>query len=291
MISKVDETKKITISLGGSCRLRCEHCYITTPQFKFQRRLKVKEVESILKSKKGEFSTICISGDTDPLLNQEGFASLLKMCSTKFPTCHISFTTRLLPDEIVLNAIQNAGNTLAKNKKLIFPSVSFLTYRYPNSLEDETQVPSTEERIQLVHNLSQQGFPVLAAMRPTMPFSITPKDEIIKLIQELALSCSAILGEVFLDDAKKTISTRLNLPNVETTQGELTFLEQPSQWNKSHYIDEINFTKKVACNNKVPFFLRSMSAVNYIEKYWDYDKKRIDNEYIVEEGIYDQLLP
>jgi MoaA/NifB/PqqE/SkfB family radical SAM enzyme len=71
MLSKVDETKKITISLGGACRLRCKHCYITVPQFKFQRRLKVEDIELILESKRDQFSAICISGDTDPLLDRK----------------------------------------------------------------------------------------------------------------------------------------------------------------------------------------------------------------------------
>lgn len=291
MLSKVDETKKITISLGGACRLRCKHCYITVPQFKFQRRLKVEEVERILNSKKGRFSAICISGDTDPLLDQKGFTSLLHMCSTKFSDCHILFTTRLLPEKATLDAIRCAGDLLQENKKLIFPAVSFATYKYPNNIEDDKQVPSTKKRIELVHDLSDLGFPVFSAMRPTMPFAITPKDEVIQLIKELSPASAAILGEVFIDDFENTISARLNLPSAKKEHGEMTFLEQPKKWSKAHYHDEIEFAKEVSRRHKVAFFLRSMSAVNYIERIWDFENKNIEGRYFEEDGEYDLLLP
>src|SRR5438046_1770622 len=101
-IGKVDATRKATISLGGSCRLRCSHCYITAPQFRFQRRQSIAETIEFLESQEGAFDAICISGDTDPLLEQERFCQLLAECASRFPASHLMFTTRLVPTAATL---------------------------------------------------------------------------------------------------------------------------------------------------------------------------------------------
>lgn len=291
LLSKIDETGKITISLGGSCRLRCKHCYITTPQFQFQRRLQVKDIHTKLLEEKGSFSAICISGDIDPLLDQEGFISLLKMCSTEFSDCHLLFTTRLLPNSNVVKEIISAKERLAEHQKFVFPAVSFVTFRYPNEIEDEKQVPSTDERINLVKMLHNLDFPVLVAMRPTMPFSITPKHEVKKLIEQLSGICHAILGEIFIDDINETISNRLNLKPTYKEKGKMTFLEQSGYWVKSKYESEIEFAMNIASQNNIAFFMRSMSAVEYISENKNSVLTPPINQLLNHTGLYEKLIP
>jgi DNA repair photolyase len=289
ILSKVDETGKITISLGGHCPLKCKHCYITAPQFKFQRRLSVDDVYNILTLEKDIFTAICISGDTDPLLDQTSFIELLKMCSTKFPHCNLLFTTRLIPNESVMRELKKVKDRLMKYNKLIFPAVSFVTYRYPNEIEDERKVPSTKERIKVVEKFNSLGIPVLVAMRPTMPFSITPQNEVEKLITEVSGICHSVLGEIFIDDINETISKRLGVESKNIEIGSMTFLAQPDNWVKIKYNEEIEFVREVCKSKNIPFFLRSMSAVEHIiQETFKNSEPESSNNSVVN---YEKLLP
>lgn len=290
-IAKVDETRKVTVSLGGSCRLRCTHCYITVPQFKFQRRLQPSDVLQALQDLSGQFDAICISGDVDPLLREEEFLDLLEGASIRFPAAHLMFTTRLIPSVAGIDRIRSIGRVLSGRRKLLAPGISYLTATYPNQIEDPNQVPSSVARSEFGAALQNSKIPVLAALRPTMPFHVVPQDEVRKLVQLVAPTCSCVLGEVFILDADSVLAGRFGIHSHQGQLTPMTFLDQPGLWAKYRLEPEIAFAAEQSHLHGRAYFLRSMSAIRYLEQAWDFDQGRLRTKDIPFEGTYDAALP
>lgn len=270
--TKLDNTRKVTISLGGSCKLRCKHCYITASQFRYQRYRTVEDIAQELKEiPLNHFDAICISGDTDPLLQPDKFTILLKKLANEFPSKHIMFTTRLVPEKRVFEKIKEVGRRIINNGRLFVPAVSLVTYSYPNTIEDKKKVPHTKQRLEFLNLLRDTGFTTLAALRPTFPFEIVPKKEVRMLVQSVQSVATSILGEIFILDQAGEIASQLQLPppQQESFISPMSFQNQESYWEKRSFTAEISFIKQICAEFQIPFFLRSMSAIRLFENFWD----------------------
>lgn len=291
-IVTVDPTRKAMVSLGGKCGLMCKHCYITVSQFDFRPRLHVDQVIQALKTEVRPFDAICISGDVDPLIREREFLALLEEAVLQFPDVHLMFTTRLIPSEPGFDRIVAVARALASRARLLAPGVSLMTATYPNTIENPNAVPPTLDRIAFASRMSKAGIPVLAALRPTMPFSVVPKEEVRALVRMAAPAAACILGEAFILDTGDELSARFSLPSVRNEQAErMTFLDQPSLWVKRRLELEIAYTATQSRENGRPYFLRSMSAMRYLETVWDYSTGRPGAHDLYAAGAYDHDNP
>jgi DNA repair photolyase len=293
-IAKVDETGKITVSLGGSCRLRCKHCYITAPQFSFNRNLSVEEVVNAIHQTLEPFDTVCISGDTDPLLRERDFIELLYRIVDEIRPSNLMFTTRLIPSPTTLRVLYDTAEIMFARNGFILPCVSFVSSRYPNGIEDHMQVPSPSARAELLRRFREMGMPTFAALRPTFPFEIVPAAEIDELLELVRAVATCVLGEVFLLDSQGAIAKRLNLPAGQGSAADqaLTFLDQGPRWQRRVFVAELEYVKSAAAKVGVPFFLRSMSAIRLLKENWDLKRNRWRVRLEVPPlGCYDHLPP
>lgn len=274
----VDNFGKVTISFGGICPLKCSHCYTVANQFVHSRLRKMDAILNELHALKEKFTTICISGDTDPFLFPEKTLDLLSILSTEFPWTDIMITSRLIPDEKIINGIIDIGVIMSRAERLLIPGISVITYSYPNSIEDPRLVPSTKKRLELLRNFSIGGLPCFLAMRPTFPFAVVSKSELKNIVKDAAPYTTVFLGEAFIIDPDNEISKNIGLEKIEVLKenySPMTFLSQPNLWEKRIYSKEAAYIEALCSLYDKPYFMRSMSGLNYIKKYWDYKARRI----------------
>jgi hypothetical protein len=273
---KVDEFGKVTVSLGGVCKLWCKHCYITARQFQHPTQRSVESVVAELREQEESFSVVCISGDTDCFLNEATGVELIERVCSSFPVVDVMFTSRLVPSGSAAERISELARDMARDSRLLVPCVSVVTWTYPNKVENPRFVPPTAERIAFMRHLADQGIPCFLAIRPTFPFTVVSRDEIQKIFAECGDAPACVLGEAFILDTGNTIATRLDITRVDEAAvlNPLSFLDQPGLWEKRIYTEEVEFARKCSHEAGIPYFLRSMSAMKYLREYWDLDRGR-----------------
>ena len=269
----VDKEGKITVSLGGVCALGCKHCYITSKDFRHQPRLQVDYVVDEVARFEG-LKCICVSGDTDPLLEPEANVLLMEKLASLYKTVPIMFTTRLVPSLPTYSLIASLAAECLRRHQLFIPCVSLVTFSYPNTIERQDRVPASSERIGLIHQFVSDSIPCIVALRPTFPFSIVPPEEVNQLVGAFPAGTTAVLGEVFLIDGSRQLPSRMNWIGFEEhilTSARMTFLDQPSSWDKCYLEQEVEFVRSACHQRCLPYFLRSMSALDYLHSHWDYE--------------------
>lgn len=270
---QIDDYKKITVSLGGICKLGCAHCYTNTGYFMHQKQLSSDEILKILKSRKGNFTTICISGDTDSFLDPYKGLELIQKIVKNFVTENIMFTTRLVPPRGIVEELSKIGNICNNRKQLFIPCISIVTFNYPNKIENSTLVPNTIERLNFLKALTSAGLPCFLTIRPTFPFEIVPFNEIVKILDYVKNTPAAVLGEVLLLDKMGLIENRIGIDirKMDYEESNLTFINQPLEWKKVYCKKEHDIILKECWQRGIPFFMRSMSAVNYLKRIYGYN--------------------
>jgi len=270
---QIDKEKKITVSLGGNCKLKCAHCYTNTRDFEHQNQKTVDEILKVLNERRGDFTTVCISGDIDCFLDPYKGIELIQKIVTDFTTENIMFTTRIIPPKEIVEELFLIGNICNKRKQLFIPCISVVTFNYPNKIENSLMVPNTIERLEFMRVLVKAGIPCFLTIRPTFPFEIVPFFEIVQILDYIKDAPAAVLGEVLLLDKGGIIEGRLgiNIRQGEYQESKLTFINQPSEWKKLYCKKEHSAIKEECYRRGIPFYLRSMSAINYLKKIYEYN--------------------
>lgn len=276
MSFKVDRFAKVTISLGGKCPLRCRHCYTTSTQFRHEPKRSVNQVISELNSLDKSFSTICISGDTEPFLEPDVGLELIHEVAQSFSWTDIMFTTRLVLQDLIIDELIRIGSSMATQRRLLVPCISVITHSFPNGIEVSPLILATKHRLRMLRQFSRGNLPCFLTVRPTFPFEIVPKTESAKLLDNAAPHATVVLGEAFIVDRSNEIANEIGLSSLnkgvlkETSP--MTFLDQPALWEKKIYQEEVSCMKSLCENHNVPFFLRSISGMKFLRTYWDFSK-------------------
>lgn len=285
MKPRVDDFGKVTVSLGGICPLACRHCYTMTSSFKHDPEMTIVEVVEDLRLVRDPFATICVSGDTDPFLDAAAGLLLIQTLASEFPHANIMFTTRQVPNNDVIAALIELGRNLSEAQRLFIPAVSLVSMKVPNFSERSKRIPDTNDRIQLLNTFRTAGLPTLLALRPTFPLNIVAPADVETMIHTAKESAVAVLGEVFLLDPSGQLAKRLGLPSTsDHRQGHMTFMEQPNIWVKGTFRQAVEFARHTAAGQGLPYFLRSGSALNLLEEYWDFSNGKMRSGYSLDTG-------
>jgi hypothetical protein len=220
------------------------------------------------------FDVICISGDTDCFLDADAGLELITGAVRRTPYADVMFTTRLVPEDAVIRTLCELAAEMATRHQLLLPGISLVCMRVPNFSERSKRMPSTEARIEFLTRLTAGGMACMLALRPTFPFALVGRDEVRTMIRLAKDSAAVILGEVMLLDAQGELAGRLGLDitNPDDRIGRLTFLDQPGSWQKRTLYDEVAYAAEVSHEYRVPYFLRSGQALEYIRRNWDWQQ-------------------
>lgn len=267
----IDSEKKITVSLGGKCSLGCKHCYTNCSAFLHQDKITVKElIKDLGCIDSNTFTTICISGDVDTFLNPYEGLELIALLAEIYRKKTIMFTTRLVPNDNIKKELTLIGKKCLERGQLFIPCISVISFAYPNQIENSKLVPSTTERLDFFIKLCKSGIPCFLTLRPTFPFEIVQMSEIVNILKYVKNLPASVLGEVLLLDQNGEIEKRLGMQVINKNNpiqiSKMTFLNQECYWKKVYFRNEHKEIKKECNNLGMPFFLRSMSAIRYIER-------------------------
>ena len=286
-----DSNGKITISLGGRCTLGCRHCYTNTCGFVPQPiKSPVEAFEELQRYSNvvsGRISVICISGDIDCFLNPNNGITLLELVIENFKEETIMFTTRLVLSNSNIDRIKRLWRICSSRQQLLIPCISLITFTFPNDVENPSCVPTSIDRLIFLKKLASVGMICFLTLRPTFPFSIVSLEEIRQILEYIGSFTAAVLGEVFLLDENSEIETKLSIDKsiadtIESSR--MTFIDQPAVWHKIYLRREHDEIKKLCHEYGLPYFLRSVSAVNYIKHIntfrfgWKHDHSLFDTE-------------
>ncbi len=288
MKPRVDAYGKVTVSLGGKCPLACRHCYTMTSSFVHDAYMSTEDVLRSLQALSDPFTTVCVSGDTDPFIDPQLGLELIQGIAMAFPSIDVMFTTRLIPTDEVIEKLISLGEEMAGSQRLLIPAVSFVSMTVPNFSERSKRIPSSYARLNLLSSFNRGGLPTLLALRPTFPFHLVPREEVEEIICRASDSTTVVLGEVFLLDEHGDLIRRMKLTTSEGNDrlAPMTFMEQPSHWTKRTFDEPTNFARHIAQREGLPYFLRSGSALRLLRSYWNFEDKRL------KVGVLDRpLLP
>lgn len=186
---------------------------------------------------------------------------------------NIMFTTRLIPPKEIIKELIKIGNICNEREQLFVPCISVITYSYPNKIENGLLVPSTIERLNFFQTLISAGLPCFLTLRPTFPFEIVPLNEIVQILDYIKVTPAAVLGEVLLLDKSGILEKRLGIDVGQKAcqESKLTFIDQPLEWKKMYCNKEHTSIKEECVRRGFPFFMRSMSAIQYLKKVYTYN--------------------
>jgi hypothetical protein len=222
-------------------------------------------------------SIICVSGDTDPFVDEAAGMDLLETLATEFPDKHLMFTTRLVPGDGAVSRLADLNEEMSMRRRLLVPGISVVSLRFPNSVERSKAIPPTTKRLEFMAALATSGLPCLLAMRPTFPFHVVSPREVRALIAIFRPYATVVLGEKFILDQPGQIERRLGLelsqaPNEPTP---LTFLQQPGVWRKILYPEETKLVAETCAELDIPFFMRSGTAMRLLNQAWDFSRRTL----------------
>lgn len=260
------------ISLGPvspqkHCPYSCLFCYVPTGFLQY-RPLGIIDICKYLKTRKNEFETIYISGDTDsfaPPRMEQGI-SLLKRLANEFDKS-ILITTRAFMNKETIDELLTVKNILRNRNKQLYVCVS-ISAPDGNRAIEPLPIPTVEDRIKTLDTLKKAGILSILAMRPFLP--IYEANDYIRLIDSCLSSVDLILGEVWYHDPYlqmwNAVTGKFEIYRGTSAQTCLPFESSNKEWMEwvdTRLVEEISGYCKL---RNIPFFMDSSSALKYLRE-------------------------
>lgn len=250
------------VSFSGKCPLKCKHCFTKEIVDECEAE---NEVEDIIEQLSGkEFDVVYVSHYKENFYNPE---KGIRLCEEiyKLYKCDICVTTRCTFSGGLLARIRNLNNEMRENGNNLTFCISVPAYDSYTMLEDETLIPTPQQRIDFAGQLKNMGITSMVTIRPLFPANYIPTDEIHKIIDGCKGKVDAILtGGVYVTEF---ILKELGIEREAFTYNKKEMSEYLIGVEKE--FDAVNVEKELRdledyCKLKqIPFFKHSMEALNF----------------------------
>ena len=175
----------------------------------------------------------------------------------------ITFTTRTTFNEDSLKKLKNINDYMKnKNHKLIV-SIS-ISRLYSAKYIEPDPIPKPEERIKTLKKLKENGLYTILATRPFLP--IITSDEYIEIIKKSKNYVDAVLGEIWYADEKlmNDVCKNFDIKEVQFIEQTMDFDNNDKVWKCYEAKEIVEKVNEFCKENKIPFFMRSNPAIEYI---------------------------
>lgn len=245
------------------CPYNCAFCYVKSDFMKYM-KLEIEEIIKFLKKNKEKYNIIYISGDTDsfaPPRTDMGI-ELIKRISECIEV-DITFTTRTTFSEESLTKLRNINDYMKNKKHKLIASISISRLYSANYIEPKP-IPSPEERIETLKRLKENGLYTILATRPFLP--IIDADEYIEIIKRAKSYIYAALGETWYADEKliKDVCKNIDIKTIQFVDKMMDFDNNNKIWKCYEAKETVQKVTKFCKDNKIPFYMRSNPAIEYI---------------------------
>lgn len=258
------------VSLGPTstsryCPFRCRFCYVQGPFPKYA-SASVPEVTAWLDDRRGAFSIIYVSGDTDsfaPPRTSEGL-DLLEALAHQF--VDVLFTTRHVFSEAELSRLHAISDLYRKRGLLLIGCISVSQLHNP-ALEP-SPIQSPQRRVQTLFDLKKRGVLTALTIRPFIP-SI-PGLEYAEIASVGSAFADVVLGgDLYVDSEGKILdaiaaATGVSLEPHAASVGALDFSLDRTEWITYKHPEAEEAVRRVCEQHGKPFFMRSGGAIEWL---------------------------
>ena len=165
----------------AECRNGCVYCYspYVSPVNRFQ---SIDHMMQALKHNKDRYDMIGQGCEQEMFTNQARAVEMMKMWASLGKI--ILFSTKENLTDETIEALVNIDTALRQHGSYLFAQSSFVSGRERKDLEP--RAPSVYERIDTLKRLSAAGIYASAFIKPLLPESIVPIDDIFELVDRTA---------------------------------------------------------------------------------------------------------
>jgi|GEM_PF-2773276 len=258
--------KRVFASFKGTCPFQCLHCYTFNSEFQYDKC--GNNIDTIVKKLEDkDFNIIYVSGYTENFFIPSRGIELLEALYIKYK-CNILFTTRNIFNSENINRISELNKKMKMNGNLLFACISISAYNSYKKLEPNIVIPTPDERINFMETLKKHDILTILTLRPVCPNEYINTEEYLNIIDKSKNYCDAIISSsIIVDD---TI-----MKNLKEFPKNIKYIEKPimnclKQKNLNmKYLDlkkELLKIKNYSVKNNIPFFKKSIPAIDYFLK-------------------------
>lgn len=253
-------SKRAFVSFDEFCPFQCKHCF--TYEIK---REKFRTIEEIVNSIDSEdFDVVYISQKNDNFSNPEKGLELCRQLFEKYK-CHMFIITRNVLNKDQLHELLDLNRRMEEVNKQLFIAVSLNATDSIGVCENTYKVPTPDERVAFLKELSEIGLCPILMIRPVFPDSLIPVTECEKLIESTREYISCVVSSGL--GINEFILKRLNVKESEFSYKKDQEYLQGAINCEIKFIDVDEELKRIykKCESlTVPIFEHSMPALNYI---------------------------
>lgn len=261
---------RVMVSLGPLtdkkyCPYSCAFCYVKSGFMKYM-KLEIDQIIEFLNKNKENYDIVYISGDTDSFAppRTSKAIELIKTISENLDV-DITFTTRTTFNEDNLKELKNINDYMKSKDHKLIVSIS-ISRLYSADYIEPSPIPNPEERIEMLKKLKEIGLYTILATRPFLP--IIKPEEYIEIIRKSKDYIDVVLGETWYADKKliEDVCRDLDITKIEFIEKTMDFDDNNKMWKCYEAKETVEKVSKFCKENKIPFFMRSHPAIDYIRR-------------------------
>ena len=246
------------------CPYNCAFCYVKSGFMKYA-KMEISEIIKFLEDNRGKYNIIYISGDTDSFAppRTDKAIELLKTICENFDI-DVLFTTRTTFNNKNLKQLKSISDHQKKKNHKLIACISISRLFSANYIEPYP-IPSPRKRIQTLEKLKENGLYTILTVRPFLPN--IKANEYIEIIKEAKSYSDVVLGEVWYADEKliEKVCRDINVDQVKFVEKTMDFDDNKKIWKCYEAKETVDSVTEYCRKNKIPFFMRSEPAVEYIK--------------------------
>jgi DNA repair photolyase len=248
------------------CAYDCKFCYVNGPFNRYAKR-DVDEIFTWLSEHRGEYSIVYVSGDTDSFAPPRTAEALHLLRLLFRLDVDVLFTTRHVFSGADRSELTDIANDFDQARRLLIACVSVSQLHHP-ALEP-LPIPSPRARLKQLADLKSRGITTALTIRPFIP--AIPSEEYAEIARLGAAHADVVLGGDWYTDIDGFIETRTSealgeraVGSSGTSVGELDFTASSVSWNSYTHPAAHRAVRDVCSSAKVPLFMRSAPAVEWL---------------------------
>lgn len=252
--------KRVLVSFRGRCPMQCKHCYT----YDLPER-EEKEISYIVEETgREEFDIIYLSQKYENFYDEEQGFSLCRDLYFKYHKDIFIITRSHFSDDLV-KKLKDLNQEMQKNGNQLYLAVSLCADQSYYITEDREKCPTPLRRLDNLRRAHKHGIKTLMLLRPIFPDAIIPVKECIGLLEQGKDYVNAVVSSGLA--VTDSILLRLSLSGEDFNYLPSSDSEYLSDLKGAHYVDvrsELLQIQRGCMERKIPFFLHSMPALNYL---------------------------
>lgn len=252
--------KRAFVSFDEYCPFQCKHCFTYGIE-----RGNPRSIDEIVNSLSDEeFDIIYVSQKNDNFAEpQRG----IQLCNKLFEQykCNLFIITRNVFTNEQIIELAKLKFRMEELGKDLFIAVSLNAIESIDVCEDTCRVPSPNQRMLFIEDLSKNGFKPILMLRPIFPNKMIPVTECLKIIDKTKNSISCVVSSALGINDKILQQLGLAATEFSYSSNQEYLLGAINCEIKFIDVDEELSQIQEKCESvNIPFFKHSLPAINYL---------------------------